>query len=55
MIMLESIIAIPVIILFVLSVVTTYVAIGMAIYFIIRIIYPKAIKTVENVLKRIKR
>jgi hypothetical protein len=51
--MLESIIAIPVIILFVLSVVTTYVAIGMAIYFMIRISYPKAIKTIESVFKKI--
>ena len=55
MIILESIIAIPVIILFALSVVTTYVAIGLVIYILIRISYPKAIKTAENVLKRIKR
>ena len=51
--MLESIIAIPVIILFVLSVVTTYVAIGMVIYFMIRISYPKVIKTIESVFKKI--
>ena len=51
MIMLETIIAIPVIILFVLSVVTTYVAIGMVIYFMIRKGYTTVIKTIESLLK----
>ena len=42
--MLESIIAIPVIILFVLSVVTTYVAIGLVTFIILKTIFKRLVK-----------
>ena len=45
-------IAIPVIIFFVLSVVTAYAAIGLVIFFLIREGYTTVIKTIESVLKK---
>ena len=45
-------IAIPVIIFFVLSVVTAYAAIVLVIFFLIREGYTTVIKTIESVLKK---